>query len=41
MPYTIATIEWKYEYRKISVAVTRKKKTEIDAISNFVEGKFG
>ena len=30
-----------YEHRKISVAVTRKKKTAIDAISNVVEGKFG
>ena len=30
-----------YEQRKISVAVTRKKKTAIDAISNVVEGKFG
>ena len=29
-----------YEHRKISVAVTRKKKTAIDAISNVVEGKF-
>ena len=27
--------------RKISVAVTRKKKTAIDSISNVVEGKFG
>ena len=30
-----------YERRKISVAVTRKKKTAIDAINNVVEGKFG
>ena len=30
-----------YEHRKISVAVTRKKKTAIDAIINVVEGKFG
>ena len=30
-----------YEHRKISVAVTRKKKTAIDAISNVVEGNFG
>ena len=30
-----------YEHRKISVAVTRKKKTAIDAISNVIEGKFG
>jgi hypothetical protein len=30
-----------YERKKISVAVTRKKKTAIDAISNVVEGKFG
>ena len=30
-----------YEHRKISVAVTRKKKTAIDAISNVFEGKFG
>jgi len=30
-----------YEHRKISVAVTREKKTAIDAISNVVEGKFG
>ena len=30
-----------YEHRKISVVVTRKKKTEIDAMSNIVEGKFG
>ena len=29
-----------YEHRKISVAVTRKKKTTIDAIINIVEGKF-
>ena len=29
-----------YEHRKISVAVTRKKKTAIDAISNVVERKF-
>ena len=29
------------ERKKISVAVTRKKKTAIDAISNVVEGKFG
>ena len=29
------------ERRTISVAVTRKKKTAIDAISNVVEGKFG
>ncbi|MDB3914355.1 hypothetical protein N9364_00715 [Alphaproteobacteria bacterium] len=27
--------------RVISVAVTRKKNTAIDAISNVVEGKFG
>ncbi|MDB9998305.1 hypothetical protein OAE14_00180 [Alphaproteobacteria bacterium] len=33
--------EWEYEHRKISVAVTRKKKTAIDAISNVVEGEFG
>ena len=30
-----------YEHRKISVAVTRKKKTAIDTIINVVEGKFG
>ena len=30
-----------YERKKISVAVTRKKKTAIEAISNVVEGKFG
>ena len=30
-----------YEPRKISVAVTRKKKTAVDAISNVAEGKFG
>jgi hypothetical protein len=30
-----------YEHKKISVAVRRKKKTAIDAISNVVEGKFG
>lgn len=29
------------ERRTITVAVTRKKKTAIDAISNVVEGKFG
>ena len=29
-----------YEHRKISVAVPRKKKSAIDAISNVVEGKF-
>ena len=30
-----------YEHIKITVAVTRKKKAAIDAISNVVEGKFG
>ena len=30
-----------YEHRKISVAIIRKNKTAIDAISNIVEGKFG
>ena len=30
-----------YEHRKISVAVTHKKKTAIDAIINVLEGKFG
>jgi len=30
-----------HEHRKISVAVTREKKTAIEAISNVVEGKFG
>ena len=30
-----------YDHRKISVAVIRKKKTAMDAISNVVEGKFG
>lgn len=30
-----------YEHRKISVAVTRKKKTAIDATINVVDGKFG
>ena len=30
-----------YEHRKISVAVTRKKKTAIDAIRNVAEGKLG
>ena len=30
-----------YEHKVIGVAVTRKKKTAIDAISNVVEGKFG
>ena len=33
--------EWAYEHRKISVAVTRKQKRAIDAMSNVVEGKFG
>ncbi|WP_443631185.1 hypothetical protein ABXT60_02425 [Candidatus Njordibacter sp. Uisw_056] len=35
------TTDEAYEHRKISVAVTRKKKTAIDAIINVVEGKFG
>ena len=30
-----------YERKKISVAVTRKKKTATNAISNVAEGKFG
>tara|TARA_B110000027_G_scaffold6223_1_gene5696 strand:+ start:828 stop:1274 length:447 start_codon:yes stop_codon:yes gene_type:complete len=30
-----------YEHRKISVAVTRKKKTAIEAIIDVVKGKFG
>lgn len=30
-----------YEHRKISVAVTCKKKTAIDTICNVADGKFG
>ena len=30
-----------YEHKKISVAVRRKKRTPLDAISDVVEGKFG
>ena len=30
-----------YEYSRISVAVTHKKKTAIDPIRNVIEGKFG
>jgi hypothetical protein len=30
-----------YEHKVIGVAVSRKKKIAIDAISNVVEGKFG
>ena len=33
------TTDEAYEHRKILVAVTRKKKTAIDTISNAVEGK--